>query len=496
MNENGQGSSLSDFEAARSSLRQRWELASVLNFFKVFEPVIESNLKISAEEIETSLIQPNKSLAQIHISLLKGIPPVSKNLKDPDAWVVALSKKLNMWWPWVAEGDFPLTTAKGAEMETYKKLDPTIRLVILKALCEIRADQHDVVSYINEGVKIKNEMSTFRKINIGDDGKGTSYWCDGDEVIGFRLYKEINTFKKTGTETTVGCIWETLATNLEEFQKVVDDYSSSKSKLEVAVSVVVETEIMPVLNKLEKKKQKALQRKRHEERILNNFCRVGTTRSCRRSKPVSYTFDEYDKVINEAIRQTKKMKTKEEQKNQKKATAVKEEDSHSEQDQDDDEFTESDSENSKLENGNVSEDSSQDSGEESHEENNDDEEETNDDEKEASDDDEEEEINDDEKEKSDEEEENNDGDDEEEKNGSDSSEDELVEKSEIENGNFVGKKRGRNDDDDDDDDDDMEEMRNFGAKKRMRQRPNRNSAIESSIVPDSEDESCSGNSDS
>lgn len=64
-------------------------------------------------------------------------------------------------------------------------------------------------------------MSTFRKINIGDDGKGTSYWCDGDEVIGFRLYKEINTFKKTRTETTVGCIWETLATNLEEFQKVV-----------------------------------------------------------------------------------------------------------------------------------------------------------------------------------------------------------------------------------------------------------------------------------
>lgn len=54
---------------------------------------------------------------------------------------------------------------------------------------------------------------------------------------------------------------------------------------------------------------------------------------------------------------------------------------------------------------------------------------------------------------------------------------------------LLGKKRGRNDDD-------MEEIRNFGAKKRMRQRPNRNSAIESSIVPDSEDESCSGNSDS
>ncbi|CAH1446612.1 unnamed protein product [Lactuca virosa] len=56
--------------------------------------------------------------------------------KDPDAWVVALSKNLSLWWPWVVEGDFPLTTTKGVEMETYKELDPTIRLVILKELCE------------------------------------------------------------------------------------------------------------------------------------------------------------------------------------------------------------------------------------------------------------------------------------------------------------------------------------------------------------------------
>nr|XP_043611308.1 DDT domain-containing protein DDR4 [Erigeron canadensis] len=307
-----------EIDSARNTLRKRWELASVLNFFKVFEPVIESNLKVSAEEIETALIIPNKCLAQLHISLLKGIPPVSKNLKDPDVWVVALSKKLVMWWPWVGEGKCPLTAAKGAEMVTYKELDATSRLTILKALCEIRADQQDVVSYINDAVKSKNELSTFRKTNIGEDGKGTSYWLDGNEIIGLRLYKEVNTFLKKGSSTTINCQLETLATNLEEFQKVVDDFSSSKSKLEVAVSAVIVTEAIPVLQKALKKQQRALQKKKNEERIMNNFCRSGITRSCRTRTPISYTFDEYDKAIDEALRETKKMKTSDKQKSEKK----------------------------------------------------------------------------------------------------------------------------------------------------------------------------------
>ncbi|KAK9068404.1 hypothetical protein SSX86_012517 [Deinandra increscens subsp. villosa] len=291
-------------------------------FVKVFHPIIGSNLTISAEDIEKCLILPDKNLRLLHIALLKGIPPVSKNLKDPDAWVVTLSKKLFMWWPWVAKGDFPLTAAKGAEMETYINLDPTVRLVILKALCEIRADQHDAVAYINDAVKNKNEISTFRKNNIGEDGKGTSYWLDGNETIGFRLYKEVITLTENVTPPTISCQWETLATDLEEFQKVVAEYSSSESKLEVAVSAAVEAEAIPVLNKIFKKKKRELEKKMNEERILNNFARSGITRSCRNRKPINYTFDEYDKVITEAIRGSKWMKTRDE-KSEKKETVAK-----------------------------------------------------------------------------------------------------------------------------------------------------------------------------
>jgi hypothetical protein len=37
----------------------------------VFEPVIEADLGLSADEIETALIANNRDLARVHIALLK-----------------------------------------------------------------------------------------------------------------------------------------------------------------------------------------------------------------------------------------------------------------------------------------------------------------------------------------------------------------------------------------------------------------------------------------
>lgn len=46
-------------------------LDGYLEFVQVFEPVIESNMKVSAEEIEAALIAPNSLLEKLHITLLK-----------------------------------------------------------------------------------------------------------------------------------------------------------------------------------------------------------------------------------------------------------------------------------------------------------------------------------------------------------------------------------------------------------------------------------------
>ncbi|KAJ9183452.1 hypothetical protein P3X46_007303 [Hevea brasiliensis] len=316
----------SSLESEIAELRGRWELASVFNFLSVFEPLIGSDLKLTAEEIETGLVTPNGSLAQLHIKLLKGIPPVSKTLNGSDAWVTVLCKKIALWWPWVAEGEMPLTVANGKEISRYKELDPTDRLRILKALCEIRADQDDAVSYINETLKNGTEISCFRKDKIGEDGNITSYWCDGSAVIGHRLYKEV---KKTEPKSkmkgkasnnlpSTSLQWETLATNLKEFREVVDELSSSKVAGEIAVGKTIETNFLPVVEKFQKKKERALKQKQRQERLLNDFrsYETGITRTCRSHRSISYTFDEYDRAIDEAIEISKKRKK--EQRNEKK----------------------------------------------------------------------------------------------------------------------------------------------------------------------------------
>ncbi|KAJ7966082.1 DDT domain-containing protein DDR4 [Quillaja saponaria] len=340
-------------------LRKRWELASVLNFLDVFSPIIGKDLKLSAEDIEMGLVKPNGSIASAshyafegslfllwyksnflefviqenYLSMLMlfvdcihslGIPPpVSKTLDGSDAWVTALCKKLVIWWPWVAEGEIPLKAFKGEEISRYKELDPTNRLLLLKALCEIRADQNDAVSYINDALKEGARISCFRKDIIGGDGNGTTYWYDGN-AIGHRLYRELITLEPRTKVKGKGCLpfptinfkWETLATNLEEFHKTMDEFSSSKLAAEVTTGKALETDAIPALEKLRQKKERELKRKQRQERLLDDFkntLRAGITRSCRTRRPINYTFDDYDRAIKEAIQVTNMGKTTDEQ---------------------------------------------------------------------------------------------------------------------------------------------------------------------------------------
>ncbi|XP_058111137.1 DDT domain-containing protein DDR4 [Magnolia sinica] len=310
----------SEDQLARHRLRERWELASVLHFLHVFQPIIWIDSEISAEEIETALITPNNTLAELHIALLKGIPPVSKNLIGSDAWVTVVCKKIATWWRWVAEGEVPLTVARGEEISRYKELDPTIRLLILKALCEIRAEQYDLLRYIDDALKCGTQLSTFRKDRIGGDGNGTAYWYDGDSVIGHRLYREIKNvefkqrLKGRGSlvQPTTSFQWETLATNLEEFREISDELSSSKVKFESAVGEVIKNDIMPTIEKFQKKKERALKRQQRQAMQLDDFLYphgLGNKRTCRDRRPVSYTFDEFDRSIEEAIQMNNKSMT-------------------------------------------------------------------------------------------------------------------------------------------------------------------------------------------
>ncbi|KAF5207078.1 Ddt domain-containing protein ddr4 [Thalictrum thalictroides] len=309
----------SESELARNRLRSRWELACVINFLRVFKPMINSKLQISAVEIETALISPNSILSELHISLLKGILPVSKTLTGPDAWVSEVYKKVSPWWPWVAEGEFPIEKSHGKEISRYKELDPLDRLLILKALCEIRIFQDDAVRYINDALKEGTEVCTFRKNRIVGDGTGIEYWNDGDAVMGYRLYKEVTKVEFTPrkgkgrlTQPPSCHQWETLATNLEEYRQISDKLSSSDVVVEACVADIVKNEVVPALEEFQKKQERALKRQQKQVMLLSghlNSYRIGGTRTCRNRKPVKYTFDDYDRSIDEAIQLNKKRKT-------------------------------------------------------------------------------------------------------------------------------------------------------------------------------------------
>ncbi|XP_027902542.1 DDT domain-containing protein DDR4 isoform X1 [Vigna unguiculata] len=324
--DNKQGFEESDLEIEISKLRGRWELASVLNFLEVFNPVLGKNLKLSAEDIEIGLVKPDASLAHLHIELLKhrlcscqGMPPVSKTMEDSDKWVTALCKKLTMWWPWVAEGEIPLVPSKGQEISKYKEIDPSDRLLLLKALCEVRADQHDAVLYINKALKEGTQISSFRKEALGRDRTGTSYWYDAtSKGQSHRLYREV--IKSDSIPKDEGnrrlslptIQWETLASNLEEFSEAAEKLSLSKSAVEVSVSTKLQSDAIPALEKLREKKAKAIKRKQRQDMLLkdvqNSYC-SGNTRACRTRRPICYTFEAYDRTMREAIQLTNKRKT-------------------------------------------------------------------------------------------------------------------------------------------------------------------------------------------
>ncbi|XP_038680359.1 DDT domain-containing protein DDR4-like [Tripterygium wilfordii] len=299
----------------RWSLRSMWELASVLNFLNVFRPLLNITAEFSAEELETALITPNDTLSDLHIPLLKAIPPVTRMALTRDTWITVLCRKLRDWWHWVADGDLPIVASHGVEIEVYRTLDPGVRLVILKALCDIRVEQEDIRNYIENSLKHGVQLSSFRKERIGGDSHGINYWYEDDPVIGHRLYREIRKIevkkvKAKGSQTLPNATyqWETVATNLEEFQDVYEKLFESKNRTEASLGKRLKNDLLPEIEKVHKRKEKLLKKQHRQALLLDNFLNLdglGPGRSLRDRKPVTYTFDDYDRSINEAIKITK-----------------------------------------------------------------------------------------------------------------------------------------------------------------------------------------------
>ncbi|CAK9183404.1 unnamed protein product [Ilex paraguariensis] len=233
-----------------------------------------------------------------------------------NTWVTVLCRKLRDWWHWVAEGELPIVASHGAEVEAYNALDPGVRVVILKALCDIRIEQEDIRNYIDDSIKHGVHLSAFRKERIGGDSHGISYWYEDDPIIGHRLYREIRKVEvKKGKGKNVQPIpnssyrWETVATSLDEFQDVSEKLFSSKNRTEASLGKKLKIDMLYEIEKVQKRKERLLKKQHRQALLLDNMMSangLAAGRSLRDRKPVTYTFDDYDRSINEAIKITKK----------------------------------------------------------------------------------------------------------------------------------------------------------------------------------------------
>ncbi|KAF2590303.1 hypothetical protein F2Q70_00040203 [Brassica cretica] len=298
--------------------------------YKSFDPairvvILKALCDIRAEQEDIRSYIDNSLKTGVHLSAFRkdrvggdshgAIPPVTRMALTRDTWVTVLCRKIRDCWHWVAEGDLPIVASQGRETEVYKSFDPAIRVVILKALCDIRAEQEDIRSYIDNSLKTGVHLSAFRKDRVGGDSHGVNFWYEDDPLVGHRLYREIRKAEVVKAKTKGSKIlpnityqWEAVATNFDEFQDVSEKLNSSSSRIEVSLGKKLTRDMLPEIEKEHKRKEKLL-KKQHRQALLLDNCLVvdghGAGRSLRDRKPVRYTFDDYDQSINEAIKITK-----------------------------------------------------------------------------------------------------------------------------------------------------------------------------------------------
>lgn len=307
----------------RVELRGMWEMAAVMNFFCVFRHIINNLPEFTMDELESAMLNPNSMSDTIHVVLLKGVPPAARVPLRGDTWPTVLSKKFKEWWGRVAEGPCPLIPCQGAEVATYLEFDPPTRVRVLLALCEMRVDQDDARFFIDDSVKRSQLPGVVRKDRSGCGAEGTTFWLEEDPVMGQRLYREWQATipappsKNKGrgwgrgrnVPPPIPGNWETVATNFEEFQEVSTRLLESRNRLEAAMGKKLTQSLMPQLEEIQKKKDRMVKKQQREAVLLESMLHgngLAAGRSRRERKPVTYTFDEFDRSISEAIKFTKK----------------------------------------------------------------------------------------------------------------------------------------------------------------------------------------------
>ncbi|KAL3575242.1 hypothetical protein D5086_023343 [Populus alba] len=326
----------------RWSLRSMWELASVLHFLNVFRHLLNITVEFSAEEFETALITPNDTLGDIHMPLLKadlelllvgslvllvtrditgfGNPPCYENGPYTRYLGYCFVQKIKRLVALGCRWGTSLGCFTWVEVEVYKTLDPSVRVVILKALCDIRVEQEDIRNYIDQLPQAWH--STFINFVQG------TYW----------RYEDDPTIVKVVDSETSQCL-TILYTNL---LVTVEKLFTSKNRTEASLGKKLKNDMLPEIEKVYKdsffytcvcsEEERLLKKQHRQALLLDNFLNIDDLHQDVHSviesllhillilpimpSPLCLPFQEfcfwelegydYDRSINEAIKITKR----------------------------------------------------------------------------------------------------------------------------------------------------------------------------------------------
>eukprot|EP00898_Chlorokybus_atmophyticus_P005995 jgi/Chlat1/6397/Chrsp45S05911 len=307
---------LTDPDSQRKQLRKMWELASVLNFLHTFREVLHVTVSCTVEDLESALIHPNTTLADLHIDILRGVSPKLKSSVNYDSWHQYLRTKTRFQLQeLLGQHEFAIIE-RGRESEAYAKLSAPQRVRLLLAICELRSDCADVQSYICEAMKKGGSGADyFRPGPLGNDSAGNMYWYELDDICGWRMYKEAPWWTGKNKQSGTGrralpptqASWDVAASSCEEFRQLGDKLANSRHKGEAKLGRMVLTDLVPGLEDKEKKREKELKKQQRAHHQLEKFVPMWAQTSLRprrERKPVSYTFEAYEQSIAEAIRKT------------------------------------------------------------------------------------------------------------------------------------------------------------------------------------------------
>eukprot|EP00210_Caulerpa_lentillifera_P003375 g3219.t1 len=299
-------------------VRRMWEMPVVFDFLMLFNDRLEIVESISMDEIEKAIVVSNGQgfLGHLHTELLKGFRPKLKVNKMN--WTVILAKKFRT----EELNENPFRPSSGSEAEDYCNATVTNRVRILKLLCEMRCCEHDLRNILQDVLKpipkpssmsrkrkMKDRITInhYRRVPIGRLSSTILFWLvEIWDPVQVRLYKEVLQSPKKNErisgQTKVQS-WELIASSYEELSSFADSLGI-KGTHSRNLKKRISNEVLP---DLERELEREAKKQRRAERIKANASTIildqhgGYGRSIRSRTEAKYTFEEYDRTMDEAI---------------------------------------------------------------------------------------------------------------------------------------------------------------------------------------------------